>query len=359
MVNPELFSKRSSIFNQYYKPNSENELSIDGDYPPSSFQAFVDVIHDKTSSITEENKEDIRSLANLWRSEYVINILDSNLSEENINPSLLLQQCIERYDKKQSIQEFIPKLVSNFSEIIKCPNIIRFPGNVIPQILHRIDLNTIDCHDLFRFINGYVFVYHKYAGLFNFIDFSKLTDDELKEFFQLAYSNQNLTINPNLISGALSILSNIIYQRYKRITTINKELDQQANKLMEDVDKIKANSHNSNISQNKKKHKESSMHFKISSLPANVSKKPYQTKKTTFDDKTNNKPSQSAEIKKSKESNTTEKPTSISIKIEKPKHLTTISGSNPNLENYFLSNDKTIMVQKPKANKIQITRNII
>ncbi|KAH0788663.1 hypothetical protein GPJ56_007345 [Histomonas meleagridis] len=252
VIDPQEFAKNSLVFSQYYDPNSikNGQMVIDASTPIESFKLFLPAVQGKKVDINEENLNDLRSLAEEWKAESLLEKIE-NFEQSLGEPKYALSKTIDCVAKNLSINQYLSILVKHINELINIDLFASLPPGILDKIFKQEECKIKDQHQFFKFIcKVLISKGKKYSYLANFLNPNELSDEEIKQIFE----NEeifDLYKVPDLMNGIAKMYSSKSTSERERHNQRKRQLDFSLKKISSEVQNLKNKMEN--INRQKKK----------------------------------------------------------------------------------------------------------
>lgn len=214
-VNPNSFSKNSPVFSHIYSPNQNQVLVLNGSYSVDTYREFIKAAENKTPTITFDNWNDLKCLAEEWE----MKILSQQLSEfyeRMSDPETLIKLILETPKKSRIISQLQSLICQVGVRIVTYPQFVELPFKLIRQIFQNSNWNYEDQNVLFDFIFDLLKNEKEhFFQLFDFIRLSEVSDDRLFKLLTLPNLNTKIFTRSlsNLCIGLIDRLESLSCQR--------------------------------------------------------------------------------------------------------------------------------------------------
>ena len=211
-VDPILFSHESETFRQYYNPTQI--MSIDCEIPNNFFEEFIRGVEGKKDfKITKENYENMRQLAQQWGVNKIKKLIDDFFVVLHLDNTLT--EFLQSLKTDNPRKDLIPVLAENLDNLLTKEQFLRVPPTFLNQILKNESCKIINHQEFYRFIKGFIHFNKMSEYLLNYLDPTKMSDNEINELLELKYfdlTKPNHKLNVHIL---LFKLCKLFHDRYK------------------------------------------------------------------------------------------------------------------------------------------------
>lgn len=194
-VNKEYISLQSKVFRHLLK-DQPKVLRLEGKFKIDSFNQFLKAIQGQEFNTTIENCDDIIKIAEEYQIKNLVRLMEEE-RERLFAPDNILLLAIQSHRENKPIQPFIKHLAQNISLMVTIPNFALLPVKVIDQVFSHPDCHPKSQGDLIRLFEALLEFKKKEdpSVLFNHIDFSQLSFEEMEHFLNISKLDKKAVIN--------------------------------------------------------------------------------------------------------------------------------------------------------------------
>ncbi|OHT09587.1 hypothetical protein TRFO_21470 [Tritrichomonas foetus] len=229
-VDPDLFSKSSNVFANYYNP--EQSMKIQSQTPISSFEKLLPFVQGKNPQITHESVDELTLLAEEWEVSSLLTKIDEFNKKNNVDE--ILTQFLDKIHSRVPVKDMIPTMAENINVLLNKTQFLLVPPHFLSQILQNKKCNVRDHHELYRFILSFINLQKEPKSncynLMNFLDPKRLSEEEIEDFFtvdMLPKDSGSLSQMPTLLTNLTLFFREKFRSEHDRLNAIEGKVKKQ------------------------------------------------------------------------------------------------------------------------------------